>query len=695
MKRSCLAWLVLGSLAAPTALAYETPTHARMSQEAARMSVLPARLKDIAPDQKLFSLDSQLADGGSYLFGLISFQLQGSVSAWISHGAIEEDAFCCPALRFTNHFYNPLNGQGYSYLGVTGRPSLAWGTEPTDIPGQDYSFRDARRYLYDGITASTERQRKGNLTNMFRSMGQVIHLLQDLGQPQHTRNDSHATGSRYEQYTNLARGRLAYDGYPPVKVKTPDQFWVTPDRKGLADYTNAGFVTDGTNFTGTRSGNTINIRPDPNFPSPDGVGATIVKKQITDPDLLGPVGPNQPLIGEIWFVSTMVADNNQPGMNAANPRTSTFSIFDEDLAQYGFSWTFTQNRFNFDSAHTFLIPRAVGYSAGMLDYFFRGQMEITAPDDVVWAIVDPTQKDSFSQIKLKVRNATPEDSMAGGQLWAIAKYHLNTCYRSDLSGEAGGDNARDIVACRSRDESMAMSAPKTVTLPAGGAPQALSFDFGQSPIPVNATDLYIQLLYRGPLGSEADAVVVATKDVFEPTHVAFMNATDISEINDKYYTFDQVKAGIAAGDPTFAPIDLNQDKTYSPSGGDFNVNPIDFNNVSLSFVAPGQRVVATIPSLPAGRFVRIAFITDRSFVSFFPGTFGFSPPSAFNQTSEDDRTFFVTGVVKLRSNWVTDGDVIRFCIPGTTCNGDLTKMPDSGAPNATTPLQVTVTQQFP
>ena len=696
MKRSSLsACLVVGTLAVPNAAAYETPTHERMSQEAVRASVLPSRLPDIARDQKLFSLDNPLADGGSYFFGLINYQVQRSVIDWIGYGSIAEDGYCCPLFRFRNHFYNPLNQQGYSYLGATGRPSLLWGTEPADESGQDYSYRDARRYFYDGLTAPTERQRKGNLANMFRSMGQVVHLIQDLGQPQHTRNDSHASGSRYEKYTNDSLFRLAFGGYPAVKVATPDQFWTTQDGKGFANYTNGGFVTDGTNFTGTRTGNALNIVADPNFPSPNGVGATLVKKQITDPDLLGPVGPNQSLIGEIWFISTTVTDGNQPGMTAANPRTSTFSIFDEDLTRYGFSWTFTLNRFNFDAAQGFLVPRAVGYSAGMFNYFFRGTMEITAPDDVVWAIVDPTQSSGFSQIKLKVRNTTQGEDMTGGQLWAVAKYHLNNCYQGDLSGEANGPNGGDIVGCRSRDESMSISAPKTVTLPAGGAAQALSFSFGQTPIPVNATDLFIQLVYRGRLGSENDAVAVATTDVFEPTHVAFMNGTDVSQINDKFYTFAQVLAGIATGDPTFAPIDLNQDKTYSPFGGDRNVNPIDFSNVPISFVSPNQRVVATIPTLPAGRFVRITFLTDRPFVNFFPGTNFFTPPSAFNQVSDDNTTYFVTGVSKLRGNFVTDGDILIFCIPGTTCNGKLTDVPPSDAANASTPLQVTVTQQFP
>ena len=52
------------------------------------------------------------------------------------------------------------------------------------------------------------------------------------------------------------------------------------------------------------------------------------------------------------------------------------------------------------------------------------------------------------------------------------------------------------------------------------------FDFSTDPIPVNATDLFIQVVYRGPLGSEASSVAVGILDVREPTFVTFWNNTD-------------------------------------------------------------------------------------------------------------------------------------------------------------------------
>ncbi|BCO30781.1 hypothetical protein TspCOW1_08840 [Thiohalobacter sp. COW1] len=49
--------------------------------------------------------------------------------------------------------------------------------------------------------------RKAYWATTFRALGDVLHLIQDMAQPQHTRNDLHNTdyghGERvYEKYTN-------------------------------------------------------------------------------------------------------------------------------------------------------------------------------------------------------------------------------------------------------------------------------------------------------------------------------------------------------------------------------------------------------------------------------------------------------------------------------------------------------------
>ncbi|MSQ47695.1 MAG: hypothetical protein EXR78_04780 [Deltaproteobacteria bacterium] len=78
-----------------------------------------------------------------------------------------------------------------------------------------------------------------------------------------------------------------------------------------------------------------------------------------------------------------------------NERSSTFSSYDVDLHRYDLEAyycddipshichrtkaVFSVNRYTMLAAHDFLIPRAVGYSTGLINYFFRGEIDL-APD---------------------------------------------------------------------------------------------------------------------------------------------------------------------------------------------------------------------------------------------------------------------------------------------------------------------------
>jgi hypothetical protein len=72
------------------------------------------------------------------------------------------------------------------------------------------------------------------------------------------------------------------------------------------------------------------------------------------------------------------------------PRAATRSVFADDLDQYnvtlpdvGSDPRFSFNRLNFDKAHPNLIPRAVAYSAGMIDYFFRGKIDLAKDESQI------------------------------------------------------------------------------------------------------------------------------------------------------------------------------------------------------------------------------------------------------------------------------------------------------------------------
>lgn len=389
-----------------------------------------------------------------------------------------------------------------------------------------------------------------------------------------------------------------------------------------------------------------------------------------------------------------------------NDRASTLSIFDASLQDYNAQavWTdpetgqqmvtgqvFALNSFNFAAQHQQLIARATSYSAGLINYFFRGKLEITEPDQVVMAIIDPNQASGFSKIRFKARNTTPNEDMSGGTLTAVAKYHLNGCYQPDLSGENGVPGI-DIIACRSPFEFASVSVPKTgQSFPANGSPQEMTFTFND-PIPAGAMDLYLQVVYRGPLGQEPDAVAVATLDLYEPTHVAFANGTDVTEIYDQYYTFDQIKTGIQNQDPTFNVVDVDGDHVYN-TPPDVDVRPQDWTNIPISFTGPGQNPVATIPSLPNGRFARMTVLTARPVLDFYPGSYHFNPYAAVNQVDDTGTILYVTDVQKFKGYYVTNADIVFQCLWWTSCNASLLDIPQSTVQDALVPEAVT--SQYP
>ena len=109
--------------------------------------------------------------------------------------------------RSLNHFYDPVYasyGRGLSdfppdFRVLEGTNSFAWasvsncagipahGLHPINI----WSWQNARGYEWVGLTATNKADRFTALTNMFRAVGQVMHLLEDTSQPQHVRNEQH------------------------------------------------------------------------------------------------------------------------------------------------------------------------------------------------------------------------------------------------------------------------------------------------------------------------------------------------------------------------------------------------------------------------------------------------------------------------------------------------------------------------
>lgn len=628
----CASLVVAVLLGLSGAEAYEVRTHDILSREAALQSVLG--------DQEARSrlglrhpIDFQQAD---QMF-LGSKGVRSSIIDLIGNGAVYEDDFPPGPIY---HFFDPrtnlplhINPADYpsavaAYVNVLNsktRTSPDWvvqGQGSFPFSSNDYSFPKARDYFYRGLTSSINEERQGNLGLLFESLGRMIHHIEDMAQPQHVRNDNHlsngfvdqgcdadadATGlcatyfalrreSAYEGWTNrpdILAG-LPLVGYEPVYpgiglapdgievFTTPRQFWANAG-KGIAEYTNRNFFSEGT------------MNESPPF--------TDVPFDVDVRTLCATANPSCEIFAQaneyVTFFPSYVDDRFRPG---GGPTLHNFaaveSIFNPEFTSYTAQLLRSVNRFTFAKDYEFLIPRAVGYSAGLINYFFRGSMEITLPDEGMYSIVDHSPSGcgnpcAFRKLKLRLKNVTPGngqfheeqmgDANSTGNLWVVAKYHLNMCYRPSLSGEDGGDDFHGN-GCRSANEYVSVSAAHPVNIVSADQPQQLIFDFSAKPIPVNASDVFLQVVFRGRLGPEIDAVAVTTKDVAETNFFGFSNMSD--------YAYD------------------DSDSMYHRVPFQDTVTSKDMTNIRLQFDGGAGAPVATMPLLSGGQHAQVAYLAD-------------------------------------------------------------------------------------
>lgn len=270
-----------------------------------------------------------------------------------------------------------------------------------------------------------------------------------------------------------------------------------------------------------------------------------------------------------------------PSQTAAEISLAAYGAFDQFLKPTLIRHA-TLNHYNYSEQARLLLPRAVAYSAGLLDYFFRGKLEIALPDEGVYAARDTLPgscKDpcGFDSVKLKLTNDTPGEAMGPGVVVAVAKFHRNNCYRADLSGEPGGPNFTG-GGCRNPEEEIVVSNARAIASMATGTAQTIKFDFSQRPLPINATDVTLQVVFRGRLGNEDDAVAVTTRNVAEPSYLALENATDY-----RYSTATQ---------------------TYVPSGA-----PSVFTSAKVTFGA-ATAALASLTELRAPGHAQFAYLGD-------------------------------------------------------------------------------------
>ncbi len=633
---------------------------------------------------------------------LSGFPLSSLPKDWITRGAIREDdnpteepptpQDVSPGLRrplhhFFDPYYNrPLSEPGISLLDNAIRRNPDWAIGSADAflnpntadPGRrnHFSVFDARESMFRALTMKWKKSgsyddlvpvgypdlsdlwRKTYWATTFRALGDVVHLIQDMAQPQHTRNESHSGrlcigggvclgghASVYERYIDArARARTAFRSGAPFDVPVAIEpvaidagaypvpmflnyadFWSTSPGTGsltglgLADYSSRGFFTAKHNL-GTQE-----------YPSPpSAIGEYAIEARMPTRWDGTPAAGSAPI-----YVYKHAVPDTVLNASAVDVPLTSYSVWDAFLQSRGAVPTFSLNRVNYDAMAGLLIPRAVAYSAGFLDFFFRGRIAIGLPDGGFYAIEDharfapaegstPTDPMTnfrgFGKLKVKLRNATPDitppngsptsQPMAGGTLFAVVKFNRNRCY-DDLLANWPLDRL-GAQGCKVVTQEIVVSDPQVAAIPRGTAANPdgdeFAFTFSNQQIPINAWNVVLQIVYRGKLGNEDDAVVVGTRDLSEPTFVTFQNAADYVLLDGQLYKPDDLRDHHQA---LFANVRATC-RVGSP--GSYEVWPGCYNYRDVFvFQATGSLKVALSSSagaIPPRRFGRVAMLAD-------------------------------------------------------------------------------------
>lgn len=512
-------------------------------------------VNEVAMEQNL-ALDSFLRGHLGFLRGLRETMRARSIPAWVGEGGVRED----DGIRSFAHFHDPLRPWGLAGFARIFESSVRW----MQNSRQEWSWRHARSHYHAALTAADPAEREQLWAKTFRALGQLMHLVVDASVPEHVRDDPHPreavcrelqrmAGLDLKCYGNYeytvsdeqARDEAAFRvtylgapiGYDPnlLRQATPDagaplpvaalidseaysvatgpNVTLGPGLIGVAEFANANFFSEDTADGRYPFPNLATLQPS-RHPAPK-TGRVRAYFRKGPGDGL----PVDPVLAECVLYRRALS------LGVARP--IAVGCQDENV------WRETARH---------MLPRAVGYARGIVDYFFRGRLELAPPGGFVYALAPYLTGNggAFSGVRLRVRNATPGEAAGTGQLVAVLQYRTAS---ANLLEQPGAPLSPLHYA---------VSSPVTLNLTESF--QEVYLEFPGRPLPANAADVFLTVIYRGPLGAESDAVAVGGRDLFEPTPVDIANVTD-------YYCFNGALYPVAGLPPFAPPLHVERDVT--------------------------------------------------------------------------------------------------------------------------------------
>lgn len=327
------------------------------------------------------------------------------------------------------------------------------GRTSTSYPYNYFAWPDTRRYFYNALTAPTKEERGHYFAMTFFSLGHNLHILEDMGVPAHTRNDFlydhiwHGViqGAYLEGYLESGTNPFFKAGQGGVLSGEKIFFSRVADfydnngtnqRPGMAEYTNQNFLSEGTVFSNYDKPGWLSIETYEHT-SEDG------KKDF------------------VQYYRGMTSDGmNVPHLAAVGLLHSKLGFLnDKDKAKY----TAHLDVYSYKDYSEILIPKAVSYVSGLMEYFFRGRIAVL--------------KDGGDGFRIKNMSAEP----------------LN-----NGSFEIFYDSTN-----RARNKLASYTIPANTPVSSGGVTENITFN---KPADNINQDRYV-VVYKGRLGEEDNAVI--------------------------------------------------------------------------------------------------------------------------------------------------------------------------------------------
>ncbi len=515
------------------------------------------------------------------------------VLEWIKQGGTDEDN----NVRGLYHFHDPTKSWDMAGILSIGYSSLLWAQDHTtgltpncqnfnvtcsESSNPEWSWPAARTYYSQALTSADSAVREERFGKMFLTLGRVMHLLADATVPEHSRNDAHMVfGSRYESWAEQPQNRSQLSSFlTQTNLTAPIDYSTIINISNIPGYVPISNFWDSTFGQGGSAPNPgLSEYTNFNFLSPD----TIFKYYSF------PVRPQE---SSRWFENVVAEDGTVDQKMYYSGSTSdgksvehfvSMALLWDDLERVSpvgreGKQFILDDKCNKDYA-SILVPKAVSYDASLLNYFFRGNIEISLPSTGVYAQSSGLY-DGFSSLSLMAKNTSSTEEMSDGEIKLVIRYLQALNQDPFLYSPVAKTGSYSYIVTSSDQRIISQ-----------GTPTLLTFDLTSNPLPWDATDVTIQVVYHGQFGNEAGAVVVGYKDISEPTPVDIFNDMSNICINQSWYTAGSQEAITAAGDLTDVyPHDVEIYMRFSPvSDNPPSASPTDYNfHVSRIYANPAQ-----------------------------------------------------------------------------------------------------------